>query len=198
MKVHVFLSKIIINKIKSERGSELFFKTKRKKNVCHNRRLVAIFGIQIINTLRFFSKNRQVILYGITLAVLLFVLRWLELRFIVFEHAFELYAAAIAIIFTLLGIWLAMKLTNPKTVIVEKEIPAAEFVRNESERLNISKRELEVLGLMAKGMSNVEIGEALFVSTNTIKTHGARLFEKLEVNRRTQAIEKAKRIRLIP
>ncbi|MFT3795486.1 response regulator transcription factor [Flavobacterium sp.] len=149
-----------------------------------------------------FSKHKQVIYYGLTLALLLFVLRWLELRYVIFSHGFEIYAGAIAVIFTALGVWLAAKLTQPKTIVVEKQtiVPVAEFVFNatECEALGISKRELEVLQLMAKGMSNNEIAAELFVSLNTIKTHGARLFEKLEVNRRTQAVEKAKRIRLIP
>ncbi|HMI08651.1 MAG TPA: LuxR C-terminal-related transcriptional regulator [Flavobacterium sp.] len=147
----------------------------------------------------FFLANKQVIYYGATMAALLFLLHWLELRFIVFEHAFEIYAGMIALLFTLLGIWLATKLTKPKTIVVEKEMLPG-FVLDESEllRLRISKREHEVLQLMAKGMSNNEIADTLFVSLNTIKTHGARLFEKLEVNRRTQAVEKAKRLRLIP
>lgn len=145
------------------------------------------------------ARNKQAVYYGITLAGLLFLLRWLELRLLIFTHGFEVYAGAIAVIFTALGIWLAMKLTKPETIIVEKEKPS-EFSLNVAacEKLGISKRELEVLQLMANGMSNGEIAAALFVSLNTIKTHGARLFEKLEVNRRTQAIEKGKRIGLIP
>ncbi|MGC4103798.1 helix-turn-helix transcriptional regulator [Ferruginibacter sp.] len=150
-------------------------------------------------------KNRSVILYGACLAVLLFLLRWLELRFILFDHAFEIYIGAIAVIFTGLGIWLALKLTKPKIErqVVIKEVPvekAATFVFNEAEmeRLGISKRELEVLQLMAEGLSNNEIAGRLFVSLNTIKTHAANLFIKLDVSRRTQAIDKAKRLRLIP
>lgn len=145
------------------------------------------------------AQKRQLLYYGIAMAVLLFVLRWLELRLLIFTHSFEIYAGMIAVIFTALGIWLAMKLTKPKTIVVEKEKPAVfVFNRSECENLGISKRELEVLQLMANGMSNNEIAEALFVSTNTVKTHGTRLFEKLEVGRRTQAIEKAKRLGLIP
>ena len=148
--------------------------------------------------LRLFSKNKRVFLYGITLAALLFILRWLELRFLILNHAFEVYAGAIAIIFTSLGIWLAIKLTNPKTIVIEKAaVSTFVFDAKEFDRLGISKRELEVLQLMAQGMSNNEIAEKLFVSLHTVKSHGARLFEKLEVNRRMQAIEKAKRLRLI-
>jgi len=140
-------------------------------------------------------------LYGISLALLFVLLRFLEFRFLVISHSFELYVGAIAIIFTVLGIWLAKKLTKPKVkmMVVERVIDTSEFVMNEKEIANrkISKRELEVLRLMAEGMSNREIAESLFVSLNTIKTHSSNLFEKLEAKRRTQAVENAKRLRII-
>ncbi|MDB5126254.1 response regulator transcription factor [Mucilaginibacter sp.] len=154
-------------------------------------------------TLNFWLRNRSVILYGVSLAVLLLLMKWLEWRFIIVDHAFELYAGALAIIFTLLGIWLAVKLTKPKTttIIVEKEIFVKNdaFILNTNEltRLGLSKRELEVLQLMAEGLSNHQIAERLFVSLNTIKTHSSKVFEKLEVERRTQAIDKAKKLNLI-
>ena len=155
-------------------------------------------------TLNFIARNRSVLLYGASLAVLLFLMKWLEWRFIVLDNALEIYIGAIAIMFTLLGIWLALKLSKPKTktILIEKEVivqSGAEFVLNESEltKLGLSKRELEVLQLMAQGLSNQQIGERLFVSLNTIKTHSSKVFEKLEVQRRTQAIEKAKRLSLI-
>ncbi len=154
---------------------------------------------------KLFSKHITILLYGAGLALLLFLLKWLELRFIIFDHAFEVYMGAIAVIFTGLGIWLALKLTKPKvhTVVVEKEVYRNAdnvFVFNEAEAasLGISKRELEVLQLMAQGCSNNEIAEKLFVSLHTIKTHSSNLFEKMDVKRRTQAIEKAKRCNLIP
>jgi len=155
------------------------------------------------NAVNFLAKNKSTILYGIFLAALLFLLKWLELRFIIINHAFEIYAGTIAVLFTALGIWLALKLSKPKTILIEKEVfteKPQSFVLNEQElsRLNISKRELEVLQLMSAGLSNQEIAIKLFVSLNTIKTHNARLFEKLEVKRRTQAIETAKRLSLIP
>lgn len=150
-------------------------------------------------------RNKNIILYGSSLALLLLLLRWLEFRFLVLNHALDIYIGAIALIFTGLGIWLALKLAKPKTqtIIVEKEVfvqPLEEFVLNEAEleKLAISKRELEVLELMAKGMSNQEIAERLFVSLNTIKTHSGKIFEKLDVKRRTQAVEKAKRLSIIP
>lgn len=133
------------------------------------------------------------------------VLRWFEFRFLILEYQFEIYVGLIAMFFLLFGIWLANKITKPKvkTIIVEKEIriiSAADFVLNETELelRRISKRELEVLTLMAEGLSNNEIAEKLFVSLNTVKTHSARLFEKLEVKRRTQAIETAKKLQLLP
>ena len=144
-------------------------------------------------------------MYGVSLALLLFLLKWLELRFVIFDHALEIYVGAIAVIFTALGIWLALKLTKPKIerVVVEKEIyieKGREFVFNEAEftRLGISKRELEVLQLMAEGLSNAEIAGRLYVSLNTIKTHASNIFFKLDAGRRTQAIEKAKSLCLIP
>jgi NarL family two-component system response regulator LiaR len=161
-------------------------------------------------TTSFLSKNKQVILYGISMALLLFLLKWLELRYVIINHSLEIYVGAIALIFTGLGIWLALKLTKPKinTVIIEKEILVEKevfitsettFKFNESEfnKLEISKRELEVLQLMSKGLSNQEIAEQLFVSLNTVKTHSSNLFGKLDVKRRTQAVEKAKRLNII-
>jgi NarL family two-component system response regulator LiaR len=156
-------------------------------------------------TLNFLGRNRSVIIYGASLAVLLFLMKWLEWRFIIVDHALEIYAGSIAVMFTLLGIWLALKLSKPKTntVYVEKQVIVKgnpEFTLDEVElnRLGLSKRELEVLQLMAEGLSNHEIASRLFVSLNTIKTHSSRVFEKMEVQRRTQAVDKAKKLSLIP
>lgn len=157
-------------------------------------------------TLRhFFTRHKDLLLYGAVLAALLFLMKWLELRFVILDHAFEIYAGGIALLFTGLGIWLALKLAKPriKTVTVEKEVYVTgtpDFRENEAEiaRLGISRRELDVLRLMADGLSNGEIAERLFVSLNTVKTHSSNLFEKLDVKRRTQAVEKAKRLTIIP
>jgi two-component system, NarL family, response regulator LiaR len=164
--------------------------------------------------IRQLSKHRQPILYGISLALLLFLLKWLELRFLIINHTLEIYVGAIAVTFTALGIWLALKLMKPKaqTVYVEKEVIVnnviekevyinnPSFVLNEKElaSLGLSRRELEVLELMSQGLSNQEISSRLYVSLNTVKTHTSKLFEKLDVRRRTQAVEKAKRVGLIP
>lgn len=150
-------------------------------------------------------QHKAVLLYGTSLALLLFLLRWLELRYIVFDYALEVYIGFIAFIFTSLGIWLALKLTNPqvKKIFIDRKIlvhNAEPFSINEHEvnRLGLSKREVEVLQLMAEGYSNGEIAGNMFISLNTVKTHASKLFEKLDVKRRTQAIEKAKRLQLIP
>ena len=153
----------------------------------------------------FLRKHKATILYGISLAFLMFLLKWLELRFIIFSHSFEIYVGFIAVIFTALGIWLALKLSKPKieTLVVEKEVYVTRnenFILNTSliSKLDLSKRELEILNLMAQGHSNEEIAAKIFVSLSTVKTHNQNLFVKLDVKRRTQAIEKAKRLNLIP
>lgn len=165
-----------------------------------------------LNRQNFLGKHKATIIYSTSLAALLFLLKWLELRFIIFDHSFEIYIGFIAVIFTALGIWLALKLSKPKieTVVVEKEVyltrnenltgRQAGFVLDTSlvAQLEISKRELEILSLLAQGHSNQEIAAKLFVSLSTVKTHNQNLFEKLEVKRRTQAVAKAKRLNLIP
>ncbi len=151
-------------------------------------------------TIKSIRNYGQTLFYGVVLAILMLLLRWLELRFIIMQHSFEIYAAVIAILFTMLGILLALNLSKP--IIVEKEIyltALPDFVLNEHEliKLGLSTRELEVLQLMAAGKSNQEIADQLFLSLNTIKTHSSRLFEKMDVKRRTQAIELAKKLSLI-
>lgn len=139
--------------------------------------------------------KRTILLYSLALAVLLFLLQWLQFGYIVRDLSLEFYLGVVAVLFTAVGIWAGLRLTRPKTkVIVQKD-----FVFNEVEfnRLGISKRELEVLELMAQGFSNQEIADKLFLSLNTIKTHSANLFIKLDAKRRTQAIQKAKEVGLI-
>jgi DNA-binding NarL/FixJ family response regulator len=150
------------------------------------------------------SRNKNLILYGLGLALALALLRWLEFRFLVIDHDTDLYIGIIAVLFTALGIWVAQKLSTPKTktIVIEKEVhvtPPVSFVRNEKEieKMGISKREIEVLELMAEGLSNQEIAAKIFISLNTVKTHNSKILEKLDVKRRTQAIEKAKRLNII-
>jgi DNA-binding CsgD family transcriptional regulator len=139
--------------------------------------------------------KRTILLYSLVLAILLFLLQWLQFSFIVKDLTIEFYLGVVAAIFTAVGIWTGLKLTRTKTKVVVQ----TDFSFNEAElnRLGISKRELEVLTLMAQGLSNQEIADKLFVSLNTVKTHSSNLFLKLEVNRRTQAIQKAKALSLI-
>ena len=149
------------------------------------------------------KQNKELISYAIAMAILLLLLRLLEYKFLVLEYKVEIYAGIIAIIFLLIGIWVANKVTKPKveTVVVEKEVKIFQdnfSINTEAiETLKISSRELEVLQLMAKGLSNQEIADTLFVSLHTIKTHNANLFEKLDVKRRTQAVEVAKKLQII-
>lgn len=152
-----------------------------------------------------FRKYQLLIGYGLSMALLLALLRWVELKYLLYEYTVEVYAAIVAIVFLILGLWLSKKLTKPKmkTEIREKIIyrdASQPFEINQSrvDELGISTREMEVLALMAAGFSNQEIAAQLFVSPNTVKTHLARLFEKLEVGKRIQAIEKAKTLGLIP
>ncbi|MBS1509143.1 MAG: DNA-binding response regulator [Bacteroidetes bacterium] len=129
------------------------------------------------------------------MAALIFLLKYLEYRLFVHDLSTEFYVGIIAVMFTALGIWVGLKLTRKKIVMVN---PA--FVQDEQQvqRLGISRREFEVLELMAAGLSNQEIADKLFVSLNTVKTHTSNLFLKLEASRRTQAVQKAKKMKLIP
>jgi ATP/maltotriose-dependent transcriptional regulator MalT len=147
------------------------------------------------------------LIYGVTGGALIILLKLIEFRFLVVEHSFEIYGALIALLFAGLGIWLGLKLTRKEEVVllkeVVKEVPvpqlAEPFAVNEAQlkQLGITKRELEILELIAQGMSNREIAEKLFVSENTVKTHSSRLFDKLSAKRRTQAVQIAKEIGLI-
>jgi DNA-binding CsgD family transcriptional regulator len=138
---------------------------------------------------------RTVLLYGLSLAAMIALLKFLEYRFLVRDLSLEFYMGILAVGFAVLGVWMGMRLTRRKEVLV----PVSDFVFDPSrlEKLNISKREYEVLELMAKGLSNQEIADKLFVSLNTVKTHSQSLFVKLDAKRRTQAVQKAKELMLI-
>jgi DNA-binding CsgD family transcriptional regulator len=150
--------------------------------------------------------NRRTLIYGLIYGVsgglLIAFLKYIEYRFIIIEHSIEIYGGLTAILFAGLGIWLGLKLTRKKEVVVVQEVvvPISEpFVINETKvrELGITKRELEILTLIAHGMSNREIAEKLFVSENTVKTHSSRLLDKLSAKRRTQAVQIAKELGLI-
>jgi NarL family two-component system response regulator LiaR len=147
--------------------------------------------------------KRQVLIYGLIGGLLITVLKWTEYRFLVIEHSIEIYGGLIAATFAVLGIWLGLKLTGTRERIVVKEVPVPvgePFVPDERKRegLGITPREMEILGLIATGLSNREIADRLFVSENTVKTHSSRLFDKLGAKRRTQAVQIGKTARLIP
>ncbi len=159
--------------------------------------------------LRFTGTTKHILIYGASLAVLLFLVKWLEMQYLIIDNAMDIYIGAIALIFTALGIWLALKLMKPKkeTIIIEREVfinvpmpsVTGNFAVNEKalEKSGISGRELEVLQLMAGGLSNQEIADRMFVSLNTIKTHSSNLFVKLDVKRRTQAVEQGRKMGII-
>lgn len=135
--------------------------------------------------------------------VLIAALKFIEYRWLVVEHSIEIYGALVAAVFAAFGIWLGLRLTRqPKTVVVREVMVAtpSEFVLDQEKlsALGITPRELEVLQLIADGLSNKEIAARVFVSENTIKTHSSRVFDKLGARRRTQAVQIAKGFRLIP
>ena len=146
---------------------------------------------------------KHVVLYGVIGGVLIAALKAIEYRWLVIENSFEIYGGIVAATFAALGIWLGRHLTARRHIVEVREVlvPApAEFVRNAAKiaELGITPRELEILELIAQGHSNKEIGERLFVSENTVKTHSSRVFDKLGARRRTQAVQVGKDLRLIP
>jgi DNA-binding CsgD family transcriptional regulator len=160
--------------------------------------------------------KRHVLIFGLLGGVLVAVLKWTEYQFLVVEHSFEIYGALTAAIFAGLGIWLGVRLTagrqkmlkeaavpaSAPVVLVAADPPAAvaaAFIPDESRRdnLGITRRELEILELIAQGMSNREIAGKLYVSENTVKTHCSRTFDKLGAKRRTQAVQMGKELGLL-
>jgi two-component system, NarL family, response regulator LiaR len=144
---------------------------------------------------------RDVVAYGLACGVVLTLLKLTEYRFLVVDHSVEIYAGLVAALFAAVGIGLGLTLKRNTAVVVVKEVPVAgPFVLDEARQnaLGITPRELEILGLIADGLSNKEIAGRLFVSENTVKTHSSRLFDKLGAKRRTQAVQMGKSFRLIP
>ena len=149
------------------------------------------------------GMRKQVLIFGVVGGVLVTLLQWSEFHFVVLEHSVASYGVLIAILFAGAGIWLGSRLLAPRERIVEIAVPAAptpNFAANNTvrERLGITRRELEILELVARGLSNREIGETLFVSENTVKTHCSRAFDKLGARRRTQAVQRSKELGLLP
>ena len=147
--------------------------------------------------------RRHVLLFGLLGGVLIAGLKVIEYRWLLVENSIEIYAGLVAAVFAGLGIWLGRRITRrPERVVVrEVMVPApTTFVRDELklESLGITARELEVLELIAAGLSNKEIAALVHVSENTVKTHSSRVFDKLGAKRRTQAVQLGKELRLIP
>ncbi len=140
------------------------------------------------------SVTRTVLIYGIALAALISILKFVEYRFLVRDIAMEAYLGVIAVMFTVLGVWVGLRLTRKKVVYAAAEVVVDEQVIT---KLGISKREQEVLTWLAQGLSNQEIADKMFVSVNTVKSHLSNLFQKLDASRRTQAIQRAKEVGLL-
>jgi DNA-binding CsgD family transcriptional regulator len=143
-----------------------------------------------------------VAIYGVAGGLLIAALKVIEYRFLVVEHSVEIYGGLVAVLFAAAGIWLGLTLTSPRKVVVVKEVAARRepFTVDEARvrELGITPRELEILQLIARGMSTREIAASLFVSENTVKTHASRLLDKLGVNRRIKAVEAGRALGLLP
>jgi NarL family two-component system response regulator LiaR len=140
--------------------------------------------------------RKTVIIYGLSMAALIAALKFLEYRYFLRDLSLEFYLGILAVMFAGLGVWIGLKFTKRTEVL----IPVSDFKLDplRLEKHGISKREYEVLELMARGLSNQEIADKLFVSLNTVKTHTTNLFVKLDAKRRTQAVQRAKDLSMIP
>lgn len=152
---------------------------------------------------------RHILIFGLVGGLLIAILQYTEYRFVVIEHSVEVYGALVAILFATFGIWLGLRITRRRetireTVVIKEVLVAAEAPASfapdsaRQQTLGITARELEVLTLVARGLSNREIAAQLFVSENTVKTHCARAFDKLGAARRTQAVQRGKELGLLP
>jgi DNA-binding CsgD family transcriptional regulator len=157
----------------------------------------------LLETIVELGMRKHIFLYGLLGGVLIAGLKFIEYRWLVVEHSIEIYGALVATVFAGFGIWLGLRLTRHTKIVEVREVMVeapSEFVRDQEKlvSLGITPRELEVLQLIAEGLSNKEIAARVFVSENTIKTHSSRVFDKLGARRRTQAVQMAKEFRLIP
>jgi two-component system, NarL family, response regulator LiaR len=153
--------------------------------------------------------KRHVLIFGLVGGLLIAILQFSEYRFVIIEHSVEIYGALVAILFAGFGIWLGLRIARKReptreAVVREVRVPAEaaalrSFIPNTANQqtLGITARELEILTLIARGLSNREIAAQLFVSENTVKTHCARAFEKLGAARRTQAVQRCKELGLL-
>jgi len=158
---------------------------------------------------------RRVIVYGLLGGVLVALLKLVEYQHFVHTYPGEIYGGLVAVLFTAVGIYLGRRWHRAHQEVVVKEVPVevrvpvptpaaaaagAPFTADLSQlaRLGITQREFEILRLIAEGLSNREIGERAFIAENTVKTHSSRLFDKLGVSRRVQAVQRARELRLLP
>jgi DNA-binding CsgD family transcriptional regulator len=162
-----------------------------------------------VKLLAYFTMKRHVLIFGVVGGVLIATLQYTQYRFLVIEHSVGMYGALVACLFSAFGIWLGIRITRRRETVREtvvvREVPVAAgvlepFAPNveRQESLGITERELEVLVLVARGLSNREIAAQLFVSENTVKTHCSRAFDKLGAARRTQAVQRGKELGLLP
>jgi len=135
---------------------------------------------------------RTAALYALALAAGALALQWVQYNYLVRAFPVEVYVGVIAASFAGLGVWAGMRLARrPAPETFEKNTAALAS-------LGITLREQQVLDLLAAGKSNKEIAAKLGISPNTVKTQVASLYQKLEVQRRTQAVQKARELALIP
>jgi len=143
------------------------------------------------------SKHKSILLFGILMGALFFFLQWMEYKFMLRELSTEVLIGLLALIFIILGIVLGRTLRPKSKPSIATDTISPELKKEHLKKLQISDREYEVLELMAKGLSNQEIGEQLFISISTVKTHSSKLYEKLDANRRTQAVQKARELQIL-
>jgi DNA-binding CsgD family transcriptional regulator len=164
----------------------------------------------------FTNMKRHVLIFGLVGGLLIAILQYTQYRFVVIENSIELYSALVAILFAIFGIWLGLRITRRREIIRETVVVREVLLRAEAptpfvsssipfapdtarqQTLGITARELEILTLIARGLSNREIATQLFVSENTVKTHCSRAFDKLGAARRTQAVQRGKELGLLP
>ncbi len=147
---------------------------------------------------------KHILLYALAIATFIFILKWIQWKFLIVENAIHIYVGLIAILFTILGMWFTTQLLKPKTqtVFVEKHIIIQEpenFCLNQTalKKLNLTNREYQVLTLIVKGLSNAEVANELFLSLSTIKSHASSLYVKMNVKNRYQAMIKAKKMNIV-
>lgn len=146
--------------------------------------------------LHFLKKYRSILLYAASMALLVFVMKWLQWKYIMADHSSEVYLGMMALFFTILGIWLSSQIGQYLRKSKTSQTASSEvsdvslFSKPTLESFELSEREMEVLQLINQGKSNAENADELCLSVSTIKTHVSNIFVKLDVKSRTQAIDK--------